>query len=69
MKAIIDRFEGIYAVCELNDKSIVNIEKSRIPEGAVEGTVISIEDVISIDETETSLRKERIKKKMDSMWE
>lgn len=65
MKVIIDRFEGNYAIVELEDKSTVDMPKKLIPEGAKEGDVLSIE----IDLEETNRRKERIKKLMDDLWE
>lgn len=65
MKVIIDRFEGNYAIVELEDKSTVDMPKKLIPEGAKEGDVLSIE----IDLEETNRRKETIKKLMDDLWE
>ncbi|PKM71686.1 MAG: DUF3006 domain-containing protein [Firmicutes bacterium HGW-Firmicutes-16] len=42
MKIIIDRFEGEFAVVELEDRSFANLPKKLIPTGADEGTVVSI---------------------------
>lgn len=64
MNVIIDRFEEDYAVVELSNGSFLNIPKALFP-GACEGDVISI----SINEDETSQRKERIEKLMDNLWE
>ena len=34
MRLVIDRFEGAYAVCEDENKNIVNILKARLPKDA-----------------------------------
>lgn len=41
MKLIIDRFEGDFAVCEMQDGKIVNIPKI-ILDNATEGDIVSI---------------------------
>lgn len=33
MKVIIDRFEANYAVCEEEDRTMIDIEKSKLPPG------------------------------------
>ena len=51
---IIDRIEGGFAVCEKDDKEMVNIPLSDLPHGAKQGCVISIIDgsyVIDLEET------------------
>ncbi|MBM7581536.1 hypothetical protein JOD02_000359 [Caldicoprobacter guelmensis] len=72
-KVIIDRFEGNFAVCEDEDRKMINVERSRLPEGAEEGTVlvlkVSGEDIeIEIDHDETRARKMKIKEMMDSLF-
>ena len=37
---IIDRFEGDVAVCEDEDRRIVEMDRSLLPEGAREGSVL-----------------------------
>lgn len=64
MKIIIDRFEGDLAVVELENKTTVNIPKQIIPNGANEGSVITIE----IDHSETEMRKQGILHKMNELW-
>lgn len=64
MKVAIDRFEGKYAVVELPDRTMVNMPKVLVPD-AREGDII----LISIDASETSKRKENIKKLVDEVWE
>lgn len=56
----IDRFEGEYAVCEIAG-TMVDIPKSELPDGAVEGSVLSL----SIVETDD---RERIAKKQNSLF-
>lgn len=65
MKVIIDRFEGDYAVVELNDRSTVDMPKPLLPKEAKEGDVIEI----SIDKKETESRKRRIQQLMKDLWE
>ena len=54
MKVIIDRFEGNFAVVELQDKSFCNMPKLLLPDGAKEGNVVTI----AIDEEETQKRRQ-----------
>jgi hypothetical protein len=69
MKVTIDRFEGEYAVCEKSDKTMINIEKSKLPAGAKEGDILSIEDDnIKIDAGETVKRKRNIDRMMKDLW-
>lgn len=69
MKVTIDRFEGEYAVCEKPDRTMLNIEKGRLPGGAKEGDILNIDgDSITLDAGETSKRKKNIKKLMDDLW-
>lgn len=69
MKVIIDRFEDNYAVCECEDKTMMDIERSKLPEGVKEGSVLLVDgSSITLDENETLLRSERIKKMMNDLW-
>lgn len=61
MKLIIDRFEGDFAVLELEDLSTVNLPKVLVP-NAKEGDIVTIE--VSKDEE----RHERIEKFADSLF-
>lgn len=68
---IIDRFEGDYAVCERDDKSLINIERHNLPPDAKEGDyLIENEDgsyYVDIEATEN--RKQQIRRKLDSLFE
>ena len=64
MRYIIDRFEGEFAVCELEDMSMVNIPKKALPSDALEGDSI----LVTIDSAETEARKKKIGKLMDDLF-
>ncbi|EJO5348141.1 DUF3006 domain-containing protein [Clostridium botulinum] len=69
MKGIIDRFEEGFAVVELEDKTMTNIDKNIIPKKAKEGDVINIEgDIITLNEKETKRLKEEICKLTEDLW-
>ena len=55
MKVIIDRFEGDYAVVELDEGKFLNMPKELVP-FAKEGDVIKI----TVDQDETKKRSEHI---------
>ena len=69
MKGIIDRFEGKYAVIEIQDGQMINIDKEQLPRGSKEGMVIHISESITIDIEETRKRKEEIEKLTEDLWE
>ena len=70
MNVIIDRFEGNYAVCEKEDRTMMNVKKSKIPGIVKEGDVLSINnDVIIIDIEKTQKRKRKIEKLTKDLWE
>lgn len=64
MEFTIDRFEGEFAVVELEDGKIAQISRIAIPTEAKEGDIISIK--IEIDKTKN--RKESIKRKMSKLF-
>lgn len=69
MIGVIDRFEGCFAVVELDNKEMVNIEKRRLPEDAKEGDVIDIEEEITINYKETEKRKKEIEEMVEGLFE
>ncbi|MCB2300424.1 DUF3006 domain-containing protein [Clostridium tagluense] len=70
MKVIIDRFEGNFAVCEKEDRTMMNIPKDKIPPGAKDGDVLNIlNDVITIDIEETEKKRKEIEKLTEDLWE
>lgn len=64
-KFTIDRFEGNYAVCELNNGKMVDVSKDIIPLEAKEGDIIQL----NILEQETIDETTRIKNKFQHLWE
>jgi len=63
MKVIIDRFEGDYALVEVEENKVVKIPRILLP-NANEGDVINI----FIDKEETLRRREEIKKQMNDLF-
>lgn len=59
MKAIIDRFEGDYAVVLFGDEEVkVNIPKKLLPEGAREGSWLNV--MFELDQEGSEKQKEKI---------
>lgn len=69
MKVIIDRFEGEFAVCEKEDRKIIDIEISKLPSNAKEGDVLNISnDTITIEVEETEKRRRKIEELTKNLW-
>lgn len=64
MKWIIDRFEGDFALCEIEKGVIYNIPRAALPENVREGDVISV----NIESSETESRKSSINKLMNDLF-
>lgn len=61
MKVTIDRFEGDYAVCEKENREMIDIRKDSIPNDASEGDVLNIiGGKITVNIEETKKRKKEI---------
>ena len=70
MKIIIDRFEGSYAVCEKEDRTMMDIPKDKIPSGAKEGDLLNVDNnIITINIEETGKRRREIEKLTEDLWE
>lgn len=66
MKFTIDRFEGEYAVVELENMDMINIPKEILPEGTKEGDILEV----SINKDETEEREKRIEEKFNRLlWD
>lgn len=63
MRVILDRFEGEFAVLELDVGEVVSVPKILVG-SATEGDVLNI----SIDKEETRNRKNRIEKLMNDVF-
>ena len=68
MKYIIDRFEGEYAVCENEKKEFSDIKRNLLPVEVKEGSSFNMDSHGNITLLDDSERRDRIKKKMDSVW-
>lgn len=69
MKVVIDRFEGDYAVCEKENREMIDIKRDCIPKESKEGDVLDIEgDKIIIDVKETEKRKKEIEELTKDLW-
>ncbi len=68
-KMIIDRFDGVYAICEDKDKAFFAIDQTELPSGAKTGDVLVITDSgeLKIDEEETERRRMRILEKQKKL--
>lgn len=64
MKVILDRFEGDYAILEVDEDNIISVPRLLVG-NAKEGDVIKIE----VDESNTDKRKKDIQELMDSVFE
>jgi hypothetical protein len=67
---IIDRFEGDFAVCEVENGETVNIPRTELPLSADEGDclITVAKGVYAIDADETARRKKRIREKMSRLF-
>ena len=66
MKAVIDRFEGDYAVVLFGDEEIiVDVPKKLLPEGSKEGSWLKMNFELDIEETKA--RKDRIQSKLEKL--
>lgn len=64
MNFTVDRFEGDFAVVELENREMLDIPKILLPEGTKEGDVL----LIIRDDDKTQERKMRIEKKFKKLF-
>ncbi len=69
-KFIIDRFEGMYAICEEEDKTMLSIPKYRLPLDCKEGDciILNTKGMYQKDNEVTMEREKRIRDKMDRLF-
>lgn len=69
-KLIIDRFEGTFAVCESEDKSMVNIPKYKLPPECREGDCIAMDlNGIYQRDIPTAIKREQsVRDKMNRLF-
>lgn len=66
---IVDRFEGNYAVIEIDGK-IFNVEKSKVSKEVKEGDILKLVDEMYYkDKKATENRTKKIEDKFKDMWE
>ena len=66
MKAVIDRFEGDYAIVLFGDEETkVDFPKELLPEGSKEGSWLKMNFELDIEETKA--RKDRIQSKLEKL--
>jgi hypothetical protein len=66
MKAVIDRFEGEYAVMLFGDEEIkVEVPRKLLPEGSTEGSWLKVS--FELDPKETMARKEKINSLLEKL--
>jgi hypothetical protein len=70
-KLIIDRFEGIYAVCETEDKSYVRVPKYKLPLNCMEGDCLfqDAEGMYQKDAEGKTAKEKKILDKMNRLFE
>jgi hypothetical protein len=69
MKVVIDRFEGNYAICEKEDRNMMDIEINKLPLGAKVGDVLEIlNNKISINTADTEKKKREIEELTKDLW-
>ncbi len=66
----VDRFEGIYAICEDKDGAKFAILSAEMPKGAKEGTVIRISDdgTLAVDEELTAKKSKAAFNKQKNLF-
>ena len=70
MKLIINRFEGDYAVCEAEERKMINIPRRKLPSEAKEGDVLNVVgDHITVNISKTLERKKYIEELTKDLWE
>lgn len=69
MKYIVDRIEKNFAVCEDENKKMIDISLEFLPKNIKEGTVLYYKNgKYEIDKIEEQQRIDRIKKKIEDIW-
>ena len=70
-KFIIDRFEGNYAVCEMEDKSYISIPKYKLPLDCREGDCLlqDADDMYQKDIETKTTKEKKIREKMNRLFE
>ncbi len=66
---VLDRFEGEYAVCELEDGTFLHIARHLIAPSAQEGDALDSWETMFVPNTEkTAATKQRIRTKVNALF-
>ena len=69
MRLVIDRFVGMYAVCELENGEFIDVPKEDIPKEAKEGDIlIKTDNGYCVDKTSTENKRKEIERKMNRLF-
>lgn len=70
-KLIIDRYEGNYAICEIEDNTMIQVPKYKLPLGCKEGDCLiqDEEGMYQRDDMTTVSKEKRIRDKMSRLFE
>lgn len=70
-KFIIDRFEGVFAVCEDENQAFINIPKYKLPLEIKEGDCLKLDEdgIFRIDRDYTKDKKDQIREKINRLFE
>ncbi len=70
-KYTIDRFEGNYAICELEDQTTVSVPKYKLPLDCKEGDCLirDVDGMFQQNPAEKSMKEKRIRDKMNRIFE
>lgn len=69
MQFIIDRFEGSLAVCEDENRRMINIERNKLPPEAKEGDVLCVDGgEYKVDAVATEAKKREVKRLAEDIW-
>ena len=64
MRVIVDRFEGNIAAVELEDGSVIDCPKAKLPPNAKEGSIINI----TVDENATNAKLKEVTERMNKLF-
>ncbi|NLI60102.1 MAG: DUF3006 domain-containing protein [Clostridiales bacterium] len=69
-KGVIDRFEGDWAVVEMDSGEFLDMPKDTLPPNAVEGSVIAVDSKgeITLSPQETQNRRKKVEDLIDKLF-
>lgn len=69
MRYIIDRFEEGLAICEDEEKNMIPIDRSRLPEGVKEGDILTEQDgLLSPDPQAAASRRQAMEERLNKLF-